>query len=101
MTLKLEGTQATYIDVSTLYPRGGDYARAGAGCSDFSAGARPCDRRAIRKGLPADLALVEGDSTHDILATCRIVAVWKGCARGPWTLVWAADRDTARDRRAM
>jgi imidazolonepropionase-like amidohydrolase len=35
------------------------------------------DRGAIRPGLRADLVLVEGDPTRDILATRRIVAVWK------------------------
>lgn len=35
------------------------------------------DRGAIRPGLRADLVLVEGDPTRDILATRKIVAVWK------------------------
>jgi imidazolonepropionase-like amidohydrolase len=35
------------------------------------------DRGAIRPGLRADLVLVDGDPTKDILATRRIVAVWK------------------------
>lgn len=35
------------------------------------------DRGAIQPGLRADLVLVEGDPTRDILATRRIVAVWK------------------------
>ena len=35
------------------------------------------DRGAIRSGLRADLVLVDGDPTRDILATRRIVAVWK------------------------
>lgn len=35
------------------------------------------DRGLIRPGLRADLVLVEGDPTEDILATRRIVAVWK------------------------
>jgi imidazolonepropionase-like amidohydrolase len=35
------------------------------------------DRGAIRSGLRADLLLVEGNPTRDILATRRIVAVWK------------------------
>ena len=35
------------------------------------------DRGAIRPGLRADLVLVEGDPTQDILATRRIVAVYK------------------------
>jgi imidazolonepropionase-like amidohydrolase len=35
------------------------------------------DRGLIRPGLRADLVLVEGDPTHDILATRNIVAVWK------------------------
>jgi imidazolonepropionase-like amidohydrolase len=38
---------------------------------------RLTDRGAIRPGLRADLVLVEGDPTRDILATRRIVAVWK------------------------
>ena len=35
------------------------------------------DRGRIRPGLRADLVLVDGDPTHDILATRRIVAIWK------------------------
>ena len=35
------------------------------------------DRGLIRPGMRADLVLVEGDPTHDILATRNIVAVWK------------------------
>jgi imidazolonepropionase-like amidohydrolase len=35
------------------------------------------DRGRIRQGLRADLVLVEGDPTKDILYTRRIVAVWK------------------------
>lgn len=35
------------------------------------------DRGAIRPGLRADLVLVEGDPTRDILASRRIVGVWK------------------------
>jgi imidazolonepropionase-like amidohydrolase len=35
------------------------------------------DRGAIRPGLRADLVLVEGDPTQNILATRNIVAVWK------------------------
>ncbi len=35
------------------------------------------DRGRIQPGLRADLILVEGDPTTDILATRRIVAVWK------------------------
>ena len=35
------------------------------------------DRGRIQPGLRADLVLVEGDPTSDILATRRIVAVWK------------------------
>ena len=35
------------------------------------------DRGAIRPGLRADLVLVDGDPTHDIRATRRIVRVWK------------------------
>jgi imidazolonepropionase-like amidohydrolase len=35
------------------------------------------DRGAIRLGLRADLVLVEGDPTRNILATRRIVAIWK------------------------
>lgn len=35
------------------------------------------DRGSIRAGLRADLLLVEGDPTSDIVATRRIVAVWK------------------------
>ena len=38
---------------------------------------RLTDRGAIRPGLRADLVLVEGDPTRDILASRRIVAVWK------------------------
>ena len=32
---------------------------------------------AARPGLRADLVLMEGDPTHDILASRSIVAVWK------------------------
>jgi imidazolonepropionase-like amidohydrolase len=35
------------------------------------------DRGSIRSGLRADLVLVEGNPTVDILATRNIVAVWK------------------------
>ena len=35
------------------------------------------DRGWIRPGMRADLLLVEGDPTRDILATRNIVAVWK------------------------
>jgi imidazolonepropionase-like amidohydrolase len=35
------------------------------------------DRGAIRPGLRADVILVDGDPTRDILATRRIVGVWK------------------------
>jgi imidazolonepropionase-like amidohydrolase len=35
------------------------------------------DRGLIRPGMRADLLLVEGDPTQDILATRSIVAVWK------------------------
>jgi hypothetical protein len=35
------------------------------------------DRGRIRSGLRADLVLVEGDPTHDILATRNIVNIWK------------------------
>jgi imidazolonepropionase-like amidohydrolase len=35
------------------------------------------DRGLIRPGMRADLVLVEGDPTHDILATRNIVAAWK------------------------
>jgi imidazolonepropionase-like amidohydrolase len=38
---------------------------------------RLTDRGRIRPGLRADLLLVEGDPTTDILATRRIVRVWK------------------------
>jgi imidazolonepropionase-like amidohydrolase len=38
---------------------------------------RLADRGFVRPGLRADLLLVEGDPTADILATRRIVAVWK------------------------
>jgi imidazolonepropionase-like amidohydrolase len=38
---------------------------------------RLLDRGRIAKGLRADLLLVDGDPTHDILATRAIVAVWK------------------------
>jgi imidazolonepropionase-like amidohydrolase len=38
---------------------------------------RLADRGLIRPGMRADLILVEGDPTQDILATRNIVAVWK------------------------
>jgi imidazolonepropionase-like amidohydrolase len=38
---------------------------------------RLADRGGIRPGLRADLVLVEGDPTRDILATRRIALVWK------------------------
>ena len=38
---------------------------------------RLTDRGRIEPGLRADLVLVDGDPTRDILATRRIVAVWK------------------------
>jgi imidazolonepropionase-like amidohydrolase len=38
---------------------------------------RLVDRGRIREGLRADLVLVEGDPSRDILATRNIVAVWK------------------------
>lgn len=39
---------------------------------------RLADRGRVRPGLRADLVLVEGDPTADILATRAIVGVWKG-----------------------
>jgi len=42
---------------------------------------RLSDRGSIRPGLRADLVLVEGDPTKEILATRNIVAVWKRGAR--------------------
>lgn len=39
------------------------------------------DRGRIAEGLRADLVLVEGDPTTDILATRRIAGVWKGGVR--------------------
>ncbi|MCL5745368.1 MAG: amidohydrolase family protein [Acidobacteria bacterium] len=41
------------------------------------------DRGLIRPGMRADLLLVEGDPTRDILATRNIVAVWKKGVRVP------------------
>jgi imidazolonepropionase-like amidohydrolase len=38
------------------------------------------DRGRIARGLRADMVLVDGDPTHDILATRRIVRVWRGGA---------------------
>jgi imidazolonepropionase-like amidohydrolase len=38
---------------------------------------RLVDRGLVREGMRADLVLVEGDPTTDILATRRIVEVWK------------------------
>jgi imidazolonepropionase-like amidohydrolase len=38
---------------------------------------RLADRGRIRPGLRADLLLVEGDPTRDILQTRAIAAVWK------------------------
>jgi imidazolonepropionase-like amidohydrolase len=38
---------------------------------------RLSDRGSIRAGMRADLVLVDGDPTQDILATRRIVSVWK------------------------
>jgi imidazolonepropionase-like amidohydrolase len=38
---------------------------------------RLSDRGYVRAGFRADLVLLEGDPTSDILATRRIVAVWK------------------------
>ena len=38
---------------------------------------RLADRGLVREGMRADLVLVEGDPTTDILATRRIVEVWK------------------------
>ena len=35
------------------------------------------DRGGIRRGLRADLLLVEGDPTQDILATRNVVSIWK------------------------
>lgn len=35
------------------------------------------DRGAVRRGLRADLVLVDGDPTKDIVVTRRIIAVWK------------------------
>lgn len=35
------------------------------------------DRGRIRAGMRADMVLVDGDPTSDILATRNIVAVWK------------------------
>jgi imidazolonepropionase-like amidohydrolase len=49
---------------------------------------RLTDRGSIRPGMRADLVLVDGDPTQDILATRRIVSVWK---RG-----FLVNRDTAR-----
>jgi imidazolonepropionase-like amidohydrolase len=48
------------------------------------------DRGRIAPGLRADLLLVEGDPTADILATRRIAAVWKAGAR--------LDREAYRQR---
>ena len=49
-----------------------------------SAGARAfrlSDRGRIVAGARADLVLVEGDPTQDVVATRRIVSVWKRGAR--------------------
>ena len=35
------------------------------------------DRGFVRPGMRADLVLVEGDPTRDILATCNLITVWK------------------------
>ena len=35
------------------------------------------DRGRIREGLRADLVLIDGDPTTNILATRRIIMVWK------------------------
>jgi imidazolonepropionase-like amidohydrolase len=35
------------------------------------------DRGRVERGMRADLVLVDGDPTRDILATRRIVEVWK------------------------
>lgn len=50
------------------------------------------DRGRIRPGLRADLVLVEGDPTQDILATRNIVAIWK---RG---FGWGGERQQIRQR---
>ena len=42
---------------------------------------RLSDRGFVRPGLRADLLLVDGDPTTDILATRNIVAIWKKGAR--------------------
>ena len=39
------------------------------------------DRGLIRPGMHTDLVLVEGDPMQEILATCKIVAVWKRSMR--------------------
>ncbi len=44
---------------------------------------RLADRGLVREGLRADLLLVEGDPTRDILATRNVVAVWKRGVRAP------------------
>jgi len=55
------------------------------------------DRGRIRRGLRADLLLVEGDPTKDILATRKIAAVW---VRGQKVDVAAWTKSAADDRAA-
>ncbi len=56
------------------------------------------DRGRIAEGLRADLVLLAGDPTEDILATRRIEGVWKGgvpADRTAWADVLAAQADAA------
>jgi|SRR5215471_16306367 len=65
-------------ELKLLVEAGVSPTRALAGATSLSARMfHLSDRGMIRSGMRADLLLVQGDPTRDVLATRNIVAVWK------------------------